>query len=260
MGQYSPKVTRKASSMTSKSLFETYREACSVERFAHHKSGKTDIDALTSYAWNIALSEALYPSLQNLEIGLRNRIASAISDSYGNPWWFDDPAIVDGTLEMDDVERAEARLQKRGMAITPPAIISELNFGFWSRLLASHYDVAIWRKAGIIQAVFPYMPHPRRRKEAFERFDQIRILRNHVFHHESILHLDLRKEHADIMQAMGWLDRSLQKVTQALDRFPEVYTENYKENLKLKLMRACPVESKVLIAARKIARIYYRFL
>lgn len=241
------------------SLFSTFQGALSVERLAPY-SGKSEIEALTLYAWNIALSEALYPSLQNLEIAMRNRIDAAINSSYGDPWWFQDTAIIVEFSERNEVENAETRLQKRGQSVTPSAIVSELTFGFWSRLLSSSYDVVIWRRPTILEAAFPYLPTPRRRDELFTRFEEIRKLRNHVFHHEAIMHLDLKTEHANIMQAMGWLDPSLQKVTKALDRFPDVDTKHYKNNLKIKLMSACPVETKVLLATRKVARAYYRFL
>jgi hypothetical protein len=235
------------------SLFKAFRGACSSERLAPYKSEKSEIDALTSYAWNIALSEALYPSLQNLEIGLRNRVDTAIRTSYSNSWWFKGDEVLVDIVERDEVDNAERRLQRRGVTVTPPAIVSELNFGFWARLLASQYDVAIWRRRGVLEASFPQMPHPRRRRELFKRFDEIRLLRNHVFHHESILHLNLNTEHANMMQAMGWLDPSLQTVTRVMDRFPSIYTEDYKNGLKQKLMSACPVESRVLIAARREA-------
>lgn len=156
-----------------------------------------------------------------------------------------------GFDERNDVENAERRLKKRGQAITAPAIVAELNFGFWSRLLASKYDVVIWRRAGVLEAAFPYAPHPRRRRELFTRFRDICQLRNRVFHHESILHLDLNHEHSNIMEAMGWLDPSLQTVTRVLDRFSEVYTDQYLMRLKEQLMSACPVETKELLAARK---------
>lgn len=235
------------------SLFSAFRGACSIERLAPYKSGRSEIDALTLYVWNIALSEALYPSLQNLEIGLRNRMNIAITSSYSDSSWFKDTQIMVDVAERDAVENAEKRINKRGESITAPGIVAELNFGFWSELLAARHDVAIWRRPGVLEASFPHMPHPRRRKALFTRFDEIRQLRNRVFHHEPIWHLNLKTEHANIIEALGWLDPSLQKVTKVLDRFPEVNTEDRKNQLNEKLMSACPVETKVLLAARREA-------
>jgi hypothetical protein len=235
------------------SLFMSFRGACSIERLSPYKSERSEIDALTLYVWNIALSEALYPSLQNLEIGLRNRINIAITTSYSDSWWFKDTQIMVDVAERDAVELAEKRLTKRGESITAPGIVAELNFGFWSELLAARHDVAIWRRTGVLEASFPHMPHPRSRRALFTRFDEIRKLRNRVFHHEPIWNLTLKTEHGNIIESLGWLDPALQKVTKVLDRFPGVYTQDYKNELKEKLMCACPVETKVLLAARREA-------
>jgi hypothetical protein len=42
-------------------------------------------------------------------------------------------------------------------------------------------------------------------------------------------------------------------MTAALDRFPEVNTVAYRDGIREKLMRACPVASKILVLARKQA-------
>jgi hypothetical protein len=234
------------------SLFMAFRGACSIERFAPYKSGRSEIDALTLYVWNIALSEALYPSLQNLEIALRNRIDTAITTSYSDSEWFRDPAIIVDPRARDSVEQAGFRIEDRGETVTPPAIIAELNFGFWSGLLTVKYDPVIWKRPDVLKNAFPHMStYLRTRKLLFQRFDSIRELRNHVFHHEAIWELDLKTEHANIIESLGWLDPSLHTVTKVLDRFPETFTEDRKRQLKEKLMGACPVETKVLLAARR---------
>ncbi len=59
------------------------RKIVSSERLAPYcmTTGDTDIDIIGRYLWNTALGEALYPSLQGLEIALRNSINMAISEA-----------------------------------------------------------------------------------------------------------------------------------------------------------------------------------
>jgi hypothetical protein len=235
------------------SLFKRFRQACSLDRFAPYKVGRSEIDALTLYVWNISLSEAFYPSLQNLEIGLRNRINTAITVSYrGDAYWFDNPDIVIEDIAKDSVEKAKDKIEDRGEAITPFRVVSELHLGFWSGLLSSKYDVAIWRRPGVLQGTFPYMPPEiRSRERARKEFSSIKKFRNKVFHHEPIWQLDLEAQHKSIYDALGWLDPSLKIVTKVLDRFLQVNSATWRNNLKEELMKACPVETKVLLASRR---------
>lgn len=235
------------------SLFKRFRQACSFDRFAPYKSGRSEIDALTLYMWNIALSETFYPSLQNLEIGLRNRINTSITVSYdGDTYWFENPDIVIDEIAKDSVEKAKDKIEDRGEPVTPSAVVSELHFGFWSGLLSSKYDVAIWRRPGVLRSAFPHMPPEiRTRERVRQKFSPIKQFRNKVFHHEPIWNLDLEAQHKSIYEALGWLDPSSQTVTRILDRFADVNTAAFRNSLKEKLMKACPVETKVLLALRR---------
>lgn len=175
---------------------------------------------------------------------------SAIGASYDDPWWFQDPAIMVGKRERDTEEAAELRILDRDESLTAPAIVSELTFGFWSGLLTKLYEPVIWSRPNVIVDAFPYAEGLNRtRKNLFERFDEIRRLRNHVFHHEPIWHFDLASKHGNTIEALGWLDPSLQNVTKVLDRFAAINNDGYLLRLKEQLMRMCPVETKVLLAA-----------
>ena len=59
------------------------------EYLSHAKCNNSKTDALIAYSWNIELSQALYPSLQILEISLRNSLHQAISESFQTEHWFD---------------------------------------------------------------------------------------------------------------------------------------------------------------------------
>ncbi len=51
-------------------------------------------DRLQVYRWNIALCEALYPTMHFFEVALRNRMHDALTDHVGTEWWFQDPKLV----------------------------------------------------------------------------------------------------------------------------------------------------------------------
>lgn len=55
------------------------------------------------YAWNMALSESLYPSLQILEVVLRNSIHSTIRQHSGHDDWFELPDYFEIALKDFDV-------------------------------------------------------------------------------------------------------------------------------------------------------------
>jgi hypothetical protein len=52
----------------------------------YHLPGETTAVAFARYQWNIQLAEALLPSINYLEIGLRNGLDGAISSIYGQGW------------------------------------------------------------------------------------------------------------------------------------------------------------------------------
>src|SRR5690348_14935852 len=90
------------------------RQAISDVRLdAYRRPGDADdLDAVARYLWNIALSEALYPTLQALEITLRNSLHLAISKHFRNAMWFDRQPSLLHQLELDKVAAAKRELQQ----------------------------------------------------------------------------------------------------------------------------------------------------
>src|SRR5579884_2964017 len=71
-------------------LFASLSRAYSPERLAaYRQQGDDDAAVLARYLWNTLLSEALYPSLQSLEVALRNSLHTAIARTYGQADWYD---------------------------------------------------------------------------------------------------------------------------------------------------------------------------
>lgn len=193
----------------------------STDRFeSYRKDGEEDSQAFARLKWNIALCEALYPSLHWLEIGFRNRMHQCIGQYADGDNWILDPKFLSESEQLD-VAQAKKKLAEHGKPETVPRLIAELNFGFWTALADSRYD-AMWHK--IIRSVFPYLPNTdRSRVHVSKRLNGVRKLRNAAWHHHSIWHWnDLEGRHKDIYDVLGWLCPDYAATIRPQDRFANV--------------------------------------
>ena len=184
-----------------------------------------DQQLFARYAWNIALSESLYPNLQLLEIAVRNTIHNAASQHFNSEFWFDQHAVLQHPHEKDAVLAAKHKLTKSHKPHDAGRVVAELNFGFWTSLLDSRYEQVLWPR--LLQKAFPHLPRRiRTRATLSRRFHRVRQLRNRVFHHEPIWHWhDLVQQHQHILEALAWIDPTVCTFAQCLDRFPQVYRQ-----------------------------------
>jgi hypothetical protein len=234
-------------------LFTRITKACSPERLSKYRINKEEgeADVLARYMWNMALCEALYPSLLNFEIVLRNNLHDALSDVFDDDTWFDDSevlVIAEWRMELRRVkdvlrkraeENAEKAFRRDGKRrqpkpVTTGQIIAELPLGFWTSLLSKEYANIIWIKPDIITKAFPHYKKFNPKRSIFaERFHDIKYIRNRVFHYEPIwARPNLQKEHKGILEAIGWMNVALWRVTTAIDRFDTVYSQETQNELK----------------------------
>lgn len=204
------------------------RLVLSNERLAGYESrtlGDGDLDTFCHYAWNLSLSESLYPILQCVEVALRNTIHEAARNHFGRDDWFDDSSIINYRFAVESLAKTKAKLQREQRPPDPHRIVAELTFGFWASLLERRYELPLWRP--LIKTAFPAMPRRDRTRLALrDRFDEIRLLRNRIFHHEPIWYWgDLEEKHNRIVEALGWIEPAMVDLVSAVDRFPVVYTD-----------------------------------
>lgn len=206
-------------------------KALSTERLAGYGNRLGDsshLNLFSHYAWNIVLAESLYPSLQILEVALRNAIHSAASEHFGRADWYDDPRAIN-SRDRDTVQKAKDILSRDQKPTEPGRVVAELNFGFWTTLLDKRYEQVLW--PALLKPCFPHMPRSSRtRKEVSKRFQAIRTLRNRVFHHEPIWYWrDLSEKHTSILEAMAWIEPATRDLVEVVDHFPEVYGGGFAE-------------------------------
>ena len=206
-------------------FFKSIKIALSTERLDAYGADQPEPSVvLARYLWNMALCESLYSPLQLCEIALRNSIHRQLSGLFGREDWFDDARFTLTPFAANAVQKAKDKIMTARKPLTSGRVISELQFGFWTSLFEYHYERDTSFLPGAIKGVFPRLPkslhHRRDRKSDLE---QIRALRNRVFHHERIIHWkDLDEQHAAILRVIGWISPELHEMAGVMDRFTAI--------------------------------------
>lgn len=187
-------------------------------------------EAYNLYLHNIKLCESFYPSLNLLEIGLRNSINNLFTEKFGEKWLLKtgEESILSFN-EQRDVEKAIDRLKKRGIEAGIGNIVAELNFGFWNSLFNKCYDTKFWQKPNFIKSVFPNLSRENRRTKFIrDEIKIIRVLRNRVFHHEPIWNSKVPPKdiHAKICYFIKNISTELEESRKQVDNFEKVNSKN----------------------------------
>jgi hypothetical protein len=187
-------------------------------------SAQGDLDrAMALYEQNQALSEALYVPLQNLEVGLRNRLNTLFNTRFG-PTWFETD-LLQKPIQIRSVHEAQEKLKRACKPLESGRIVAELNFGFWTGFFDGCYDQPLWHH--YLRDVFlgASPAQPLTRKLFSGRLEGIRRLRNRVFHHEPIFWMrELNRVYTDIDFVMNALSYDLGIWSREHDRFPALLT------------------------------------
>ena len=81
-------------------------------------------------------------------------------------------------------------------------VVAELKFAFWVGLPSAQSDATPWRRA--ICKGFQ-TGSGRKRSDVHGRFNMLRRFRNRIAHHEPVFRRDLSVDHAEILEAIGWV-------------------------------------------------------
>jgi hypothetical protein len=206
--------------------------ALSPDRLGSYRfHGDDDAGVVSTYLWNVALCEALYPTLHGLEVALRNSLYNAGEQRFATAatgevaCWLDADSPVLAEEERKRVDAAKDSLRSRGKALDAPHLVAELTFGFWTALLDVRYEhrQVLWPH--MLSAVFPFIPAKlRKRKTISARLNRVRLLRNRAFHHEPVWHWrDLPDQHAAVAELLDWINPALAASIKLIDRFPTIH-------------------------------------
>ncbi|WP_425964216.1 hypothetical protein [Rhizobium nepotum] len=194
------------------------------ERLApyHALAGGDKELGLKLYAWNSALSQALYTPLQALEVTLRNAIGNRLRATHGTQWYNLNPGPALHYPLPDMLLKARTALGKRGIMADHGRIVAELNWGFWTGILAKRYE-PLWRSD--LRHVFQ-SAGPLTRNAVFMPLDDLRRLRNRIAHHEPILNRNIMADYAAVLDLIrlisptsaDWVDDQSQLAAVLADR------------------------------------------
>jgi hypothetical protein len=183
--------------------------------------GGDEVRATAAYVNNMLLAEAMMPALKVLEISLKNGVHARLSALYNRTdWWESWAGNALFGWQCKQVASAKSKLTRNGENITPDKIVAELAFGFWSSLFNSHFQQILWKD---LRLVFPRCPkNLRKRGNVSSALNQLRDLRNRVFHHEQLLWLSpsLLDLHTKGTEVIGWIDPKLAPWLSTYDRLP----------------------------------------
>ncbi len=199
----------------------------SAARFQRYQSSiGDDVETIVNYMWNMALAEALYCSLNAVEIALRNGLHDTLTAHFGIPNWYDQKGLLD-QKQVDNVNSVKGRIVRDGESVTPDRVVSELTFGFWVTILSRNYNARLWQgqNAAPLRRAFPRIPKRQRQRQSIhQHYNAIRELRNRVFHHEPLFDDQiLLRRHGEISQGIGWINPTLLAWIQDVDRFAHIY-------------------------------------
>jgi hypothetical protein len=195
---------------------EILRRKISAERLSPYlvqTAGDLEL-ALRLYAWNTSISESLYGIMQGFEVVLRNSSHSKLSVGFANERWWDVASLRDS--ERDDILDAESNLRRRGVTITAGRIVAELNLAFWTNLYSNFYEQQFWVKH--LRTVFPSKID---RKRLHARFESIKLLRNRLAHHETLIRRSVQRDHAELLDAISWMSPNFKAWMGESDLFHE---------------------------------------
>lgn len=208
--------------MSSSNLYPRLEILLSPARFATYlewAAGDRD-RAVELYTLNAQLSESFYTPLQMLEVALRNRIHSVMSDEAGDTW-FDLPPYHANSRQPEMLAKARQGLREAGKTESSGALVAALTFGFWTAMLGKEYE-DLWQTT-LHRAASREDGKGLQRKDFSRPLGPLRMLRNRIAHHEPILYWDLRKHHSATIELTGWLCPVAAEWSCAQSRFETIY-------------------------------------
>ncbi len=206
-------------------FFQRVASALSIERLESY--GADDANptvTLARYLLNLALCESLYSPLQLCEVALRNTLHRHLAARLGREDWYDAAGFSLTEWGRQEVEKAKVKIVAANHSVTPGRVVAELQFGFWTSLFEAHYEGRSGFLPVGIRYLFPRLPKSLHNRKGIKRtLEEIRLLRNRVFHHERIVHwADLEARHRAILDVIGWISPELLELAAALDRFSSI--------------------------------------
>lgn len=182
-----------------------------LEYYLINRHGEEANNVLDRYHNNMALSEAMFPTLHYLEICLRNRIDNILKE-YFSPRGITESSNKLQLSEQDikkieDIKSKIKRENKREPIHDD--IVAQMTFGFWCSLFHRRLDPIIWQHKQALKMVFPNIARINRKRSYIEpKLLIIKGIRNRIAHHEPVWNtkatiIDAHEVCHELIQAMS---------------------------------------------------------
>lgn len=193
-------------------MLRTVNELISDKRLEVYKgqSNNSLPMLLHRYNFNIELGNEFYPLLNIFEVAFRNSLHLAWGSYLNDPSWllnYQNHTFLQ-IREQNKILEAITELREKKKTIEEGRVIAELNLGFWINLFDRPY-LEINKKT--IKVQFPEATNKQR--DIFqikEQLNDIRKLRNRVFHHGPIWHWSNLHDYVrNFKNLIQWLNKDL---------------------------------------------------
>ena len=188
--------------------------------------------AIGLYIWNARVAASFHEDLGCLEVVFRNAVDKAlVTHGAAQAWpdvWYRRRRLFagrQGDRAWKQIEAARKRATSRYPHLEIHGkVIAELSFGFWRFMCTEPYLTSLWVPA--VAMAFPQHPSagdPRRvRADVESGMQRLNFLRNRIAHHEPIHQRDLARDHAGVLELIGWICPECRAWAEAVSRTPGV--------------------------------------
>lgn len=171
-------------------------------------TGNEDLSWLNLYLWNAQISGEFLTPLHICEVVIRNAVADAIEQQYGNQWpWsktFQTSLPSSSFLKVYNPQKNLCDVSKK--QVTVGKVIPKLNFMFWQKMFTKRHDVRLWNKylLNVMPGCDKAQSIKNLRQSIFQDIDTVRELRNRIAHHEPIFKRDLANDYNTIIRLITY--------------------------------------------------------
>jgi hypothetical protein len=120
--------------------------------------------------------------------------------------------------------------------------VAALDFGFWTGLFGKPYlfqskrNPRLWPHG--LSKIFPHASAALTLGGISGRLNDLRHLRNRIFHHEPVwARPDLAGDRDDILELLGWMSPEAARTLRSMERLSEVISDHYRRKIRIRVYR-----------------------
>lgn len=178
-------------------------------------------DADSLYKWHGQMASSCMELISHFEVLLRNSIDSTLAQYFREsdrniPWFLMNTKLAKDLSPKVNEARVDAA---RYNFESRDHIVSRLMFGFWANMLSRKHD-ELWQKT--LHNAFPNARRPR--NEVMSHIEGVRLFRNRVAHHDSLLGVNIPFEVNRIFTICGWINSDAETWIRSVSRCHAAYS------------------------------------